>query len=210
MSTLRELALKYGTDKAGHHEYCEAYEFFLAPWRDAPINFIEIGVGGYEFPDRGGEGLRMWREYFSAAKIHGIDVHKKDLKIHGVIIHQVSQDDSMNLIPLIGYIGTPQVIIDDASHINELTLKTFSIMWPMLAPGGIYVIEDAHTSYWKEHGYGGGDHPGTVMNYFKTQADLLNVYHMRGRTEQERIDNAVPDIESIHFFKEIIFIRKKV
>lgn len=214
MTALRELALKYGTDKAGgrdnpdRHEYCEAYEFFLGPMRHKKFTMVEIGVGGYHFIDRGGEGLRMWREYFSKARIHGVDLHLKSLVIPGVTIWCGSQDDPVFLKDLIAKVGPVDVIIDDASHLNPLTLKTFEICFPLLAPGGLYVIEDVHSSYWHEEGFGGGDHPDTVMNFFKQQADGLNSYHLNGRLWLTHLP--VPDIESIHFFKEIIFIRKKV
>lgn len=202
--TLRSLALKYGTDKAGHHEYCEAYEFFLAPWKDKHFSMLEIGVGGEEHPDRGGQSLRMWREYFPKAQIFGMDKYDKDFKVEGVYIFQGDQTDPVILNRRISEMdAAPMLIIDDASHINPLTLKTFEICYPMLAPGGIYAIEDCHTSYWEKI-YGGGDHPDTVMETFKAQCDFLNRDHSRTATR------GWEDVESVHFFKEIIFIRKKL
>lgn len=206
--SLRELALKYGTDKAGHHEYCEAYEFFLKGWKDGHFCMLEIGVGGYDAADRGGQSLRMWREYFPHAQIFGVDKYDKDFKVEGTWIARASQDDPVALNKVIDeFVVAPSLIIDDASHSNPLTLKTFEICWPRLAPGGIYVVEDAHTSYFDQLNYGGGMHPGTVMEFFKKQADLLN-----DRLWVERFvdGDPVPGIESIHFFKEIIFIRKKL
>ena len=213
MSTLRELALKHKTDKAGgrdnpnNHEYCEAYEFFLGPMRDKYFMLLELGVGGYNYIDRGGESLRMWREYFQYAAVHGVDLHLKSFVIPGVQIHCGSQDDPVFLEDLFRKIRPVNVVIDDASHINPLTLKTFEICWPMLAPGGLYVIEDCHTSYWPDI-YEGGDHENTVVNFFKRQLDYLNHPHSRiNPAEYEHY--VLKDIESIHFFKEIIFIRKK-
>lgn len=34
------------------------------------------------------------------------------------------------------------LIVDDASHQGQLTYKTFMNLWPLVAPGGFYVIED--------------------------------------------------------------------
>ena len=39
------------------------------------------------------------------------------------------------------------LIIDDASHQNELTIKTFENYWDMLKDGGVFIIEDLHCSY---------------------------------------------------------------
>lgn len=204
---LRELALKHKTDKAGHHEYCEAYEFFLEKYKHKNITFLEIGIGGYEFTDRGGESLRMWREYFSKAKIFGIDLYPKIFTIKGVnMITGVSQDDGTRLNEVLNIIEIPDVIIDDGSHINALTLQTFRLLFPKLKSGGIYAVEDVHTSYWEKF-YGGGWHDKTVMNFFKTQADKINQEHWRDTKKLD--DEPNYEISSIHFFKEIIFIIKK-
>ena len=64
MNYLSQLAIKHGTDKWGHHFYTDKYEDILKHLKEAEIKLLEIGVGGYEFPDRGGGSLRMWKEYF--------------------------------------------------------------------------------------------------------------------------------------------------
>ena len=43
--------------------------------------------------------------------------------------------------------GSPNIIIDDGSHINRLSIATFEYLWPHLADGGIYVIEDTQCTY---------------------------------------------------------------
>lgn len=216
--TLREIALKHRTDKAGgrdnphNHEYCEAYEFFLSPWRNESFAMIELGIGGYHFPDRGGEGLRTWREYFTRAEIHGVDVHPKTFQIEGVNIHHCSQDDPEGLLNNVLAKISPglslDLIIDDASHENIRTIASFMILFPYISPGALYVVEDAHTSYWEKY-YGGGWHTLTAMEYFKHQADGLNKIHWPGEKPCEFLPDLVEGIESIHFYKELIFIRKK-
>lgn len=213
--SLRDLALKYKTDKAGGrdgqnaHEYCEAYEFFLKDLRDKQFSMLEIGIGGYEFPDRGGESLRMWREYFPDARIFALDLYEKAFVVKDVSIYQASQDDQVVAKSLYDDAKGPfAFIVDDASHINPLTLKTFEIYWPILAPGGIYAIEDVHTSYWSEIYEGGMSKIETVINFFRNQIDYLN--HPHSFIDQVTYEHyRLKDIESIHFFKEIIFIRKK-
>lgn len=215
--TLREIALKHGTDKAGgrdnpdNHEFCEAYEFFLAPWRDEPFVMMELGIGGYEYPEKGGEGLRTWREYFPNAVIHGVDLHQKSFTIPGVTIHQCAQDNIGKLREIVKHmVWAPDLIIDDASHNNLLTLVSFRTLFPLLKPGGIYVVEDAHTSYWEKY-YDGGWHTLTAMEFFKHQADCINKRHWPGGTKPcPDLPECVEGIESVHFFQEIIFIRKKL
>jgi hypothetical protein len=74
-------------------------------------------------------------------------------------------------------------------------------MFPLLKSGGIYVVEDTETSYWSAVAtdgtdFKGGDHPNTVMNYFKRKADEVNLIEKT-------------DIEAVHFYKGIIIILKK-
>lgn len=197
MSLLRQIALKYGTDKAGHHEYCPIYESYFNRWRHDYFKFVEIGIGGYEFPERGGESLRMWYEYFTRAHIIGVDIYKKDTFIESnrVTITKCSQIDTVSMPDIV---KGARIIIDDASHINPMTIRTFEICFPHLASGGIYVVEDAHTSYWETE-YLGNPKPGTegtTMQYFKSLTDAITL-------------DANCSIDSIHFYKEVIVILKK-
>lgn len=210
--SLTQLARKYGTDKSGHHEYTEIYEKYFAPFRfyDGIFFLLELGVGGYEYPEKGGESLRMWEDYFPHGLIMGIDIHPKYIKTKRAIIIQGKQDDPTFLTNLIEYNGTPTIIIDDASHISPLTIKSFEILFPLLASGGIYVVEDTHTSYWPDHGYQGSPNiedlnVSTTVNYFKLLTDSMNHEHIAGYVLQPWMRN----IESIHFYEKMIFILKK-
>ena len=58
--TLTDLAIQHQTDKWGSHSYTPHYEHHFNHLRDEPINLLEIGVGGYQDPQAGGNSLRMW------------------------------------------------------------------------------------------------------------------------------------------------------
>lgn len=198
--SLDAIMLKYPTDKSSaHHNYCHIYESYFAPLKNQPITLLELGVGGYHFEDRGGGDLQGFAEYFPKAFIHAVDIHPKKIKGR-FITHVGSQADEGFLNGLIDQIGAPDIIIDDASHINPLTIRSFEILFPKLKRGGIYIIEDCHTSYWKDIAtdgtdFKGGDHPGTVMNHFKAMADRVNLEEI--------------DVKGIHFYKQLIVILKK-
>jgi len=215
--TLDEIALKHKTDKSSKgHGYCEFYEQYLGKLRDQPIILMEAGVGGYKFPDRGGESLRTWREYFSNenALVIGFDLYsKRDVNIPGAKIYQGAQDDETFLNWLVEYDGQPDVFIDDASHVNPLTIRTFEIMFPLLKPGGIYIIEDIHTGLWTtpqdpENDYKGNPEPmanGTILHYI---ARLTYGLH----ADTIRPDYRGPfdgHIESMHIYRNTCLIKKR-
>ena len=199
---LDQLAIKYGTDKSSlHHNYCRVYEFYFQFYKDKAIQLLEIGTGGYKFANKGGESLRMWCEYFPYGKIISVDLYDKSeifIPDNGKFF-QGSQTDEVFLKSI--SVQRHDIIIDDGSHINPLTIDTFNIAFPLLKSGGIYVIEDCHTSYWSAVAtdgtdFKGGTHEGTVMNYFKRICDEINL-------------NDDLQIRSIHFYKQMIFIFKK-
>jgi hypothetical protein len=210
---LTKLAVAFGTDKEGAHHYSAHYRHHFAPWRTRPLNVLEIGIGGYDAPAEGGNSLRMWKAYFPKARIYGIDIYDKSPHDeHRIKTYRGSQVDADFLRRVVAEIGTVDIVIDDGSHFNEHIVETFGILFPLLAPQGIYAIEDLQTSYWE--GLGGIswgatvplDAPHTSMNFLKRLVDGLNF-------EEYAPDGAAPSysdrhIVSMHFYHSLAFIYK--
>ena len=203
---LNRLADLFGTDKWGAHWYTQHYQRYFAPLRSQRLNVLEIGVGGYEFSDRGGSSLRMWKAYFRKSKIVGIDLYDKShLSEPRLDIRQCDQTDSEALLRLSNEYGGFDIIIDDGSHLNEHVIKTFGILFPLLRPDGIYVVEDTQTAYWPTWG-GGMNCPHASMAFFKNLADGLNyVEYPLANFEPSYFDRHIVEIA---FFHNLIFIRK--
>lgn len=209
--TLDELGLKHGTDKASNgHDYCKTYDRLLAPLRGRPITLLELGVGGETHPERGGQSLRMWREYFAHpdAKIVGLDVWPKTLDLPaGVTVHHGSQDDPERLAQILAQQELPTVIIDDASHHNVLTVRSFELLFPgFLKRGGLYLCEDVHTSYWAEN-YDGHPDPqvrATAMGFFQKLTAQLNHATLLSQYR----DQYAGMLEYVHFYPELVAIKK--
>lgn len=209
--TLDELAIKYGTDKSSlHHNYTPLYEKYFGELRNKSINFLELGWGGYEDPNAGGESARMWREYFSKASITVLDIHEKNNDIKGVNFLQGNQESTFVAKALLEEHGKFDIIIDDASHISSLTIQSFHNFFNTLAIGGMYVIEDLHSSY--DPDYYGDDEASkdpedkrvfTAMMFLKQLCDEVNSEFRAGEHSYGY------DIEYIHFYKDICFIKKK-
>jgi tetratricopeptide (TPR) repeat protein len=135
--TLDDLGILHGTDKTSlFNDYLQAYEDIFSPFRDRAITLWEIGVAE-------GGSLKVWSEYFPKAQILGIDNNPqcKQYESARVQVSIGSQDDPEFLADLFRD-ATPDIIIDDGSHRADHIQFTFDRLFPVLAAGGLYVIED--------------------------------------------------------------------
>jgi demethylmacrocin O-methyltransferase len=207
---LTKLAIIYNTDKWGEHRYTPYYQTHFSSFRLKKISLLEIGVGGYDRPDKGGNSLRMWKRYFPFGKIYSIDIYDKSLQEENRIkIFQGSQIDHNFLDKVMDNIDTPlDIIIDDGSHINEHVINTFEYLFPKLKLGGIYIIEDTQTSYRDEYlgDSNNLNNPNTIMNFFKRIPDCLN--HSDFNIKDYTPNYLDKYISSIHFYHNLIFIYK--
>jgi demethylmacrocin O-methyltransferase len=206
---LQKLGLMFGTDKAVGHYYLQHYQKHFRPYKFQNIKVLEIGVGGYDKPNYGGHSLRMWKSYFWFGRIFSIDIHDKTaLQEKRIKIFRGSQVDAQFLVNVISETGDLDLIIDDGSHINSHVIETFTLLFPKLKDGGIYVIEDTQTSYWKDKGGDSNNfnNPDTMMAFFKGLTDGLN--HQEFILPGYQPNYYDKHIVSMHFYHNIIFIYK--
>jgi len=135
---------EYDTDKV-RNGYLRWYDDLFNDTYDRVKAVLELGV------HRGGS-LELWRDYFPAARIVGIDTDISAVRCADPRIEffQGRQDDE-RFLQEIARRAAPDgfdLIIDDASHIGALTEATFRALYDAhLKPGGFYVIEDWGTGY---------------------------------------------------------------
>jgi hypothetical protein len=142
---LDRLAQHYGTDKAStHHDYTRVYGSVLADRIDTVRGLLELGVGGKNYRGVVGSSLQTWRDFLPHAQIVGVDIDPAAAGDYGDRITVVIGDQTRRSVleKALGFIPSPDVIIDDGSHINTLTIASFHYLFGRLSPGGIYVIED--------------------------------------------------------------------
>lgn len=209
LPSLTDLAIRHNTDKWGLHFYTPHYDRHFQHLRQNKVNVLEIGVGGYEDPRKGGESLRMWKDYFPNGQIFGIDIHDKSpLQEDRIRIFKGSQVDVAFLMEVVREIGEIDLIIDDGSHRNEHIIETFKILFPVLKQNGIYAAEDLQTSYWNN--YGGDSYrlnqPGTAMNFFKGLTDSLNFMEFDRPTYQPSYFDR--NIVGMSFYHNLVFVQK--
>lgn len=173
-TNLDDLGIHHGTDKAStFHDYLRIYGT-LIPYHQ-PVNLLEIGWGD-------GASMRMWKDYLhDKSVIVGIDIEPKD-EIPGVYFEEV--DATAPIVQEhIGDYGLFDFIIDDGSHLSPDVIASFQLLWPLVKPGGFYIIEDLHVSYhrdWK--GNPNPDLPGpggfpTSMQFLRELADDVHYGH---------------------------------
>lgn len=149
---LTDLADKYGTDKGNkRHRYTELYQMLFLPLRQRKLNVMELGLenGGpeHEAPaDRKTSdvpSIRMWLEYFPKSHIWGVDVCDfswfEDDQFTQV---RCDLEDRDALGKAVADLPQMDIIVDDASHASHHQQNAFLELWPKLASGGIYTIEN--------------------------------------------------------------------
>ena len=198
--------------------YIDVYWNLFAPIRNNEIDFLEIGI-------QNGGSLEIWAQFFPNAKnLIGFDINPKckDLHFQDARI-KIFVDDaaSVNAGSLVKQNSTNLgVIIDDGSHISKDIIRSFLIFFPQLKPGGIYVIEDLHASYWADW-QGGISHPESSIQFLKLLADIVNFDHWGIDSSRTELFELIPatsglldektfsEVESVQFLDSVCVIRKK-
>jgi Methyltransferase domain len=196
LPTLDELALNHGTDKSSAgHDFARIYEQFLEAWRHLRITLLEIGV-------LDGASLRMWRDFFPEARLFGLDNDAAvGERVHSASIFIGDQADATVLDAVVRESGPLDLIIDDGAHKAKQQIGSLLYLWPHLTPGGIYIVEDVHTSYLPQWGMTWRQ-PGTTMELLKGIADDL---HTRWHDGPLMLLN----VESLHFYRETCILVKQ-
>lgn len=147
--TIEEIANHYETDKrASDHNYTEYYEQYFEAIRDKELNVVEIGILRHPARPYEGASLLLWRDYFENSIIHGIDINDhKSMEQKRIKIHIADQGNREQLSGVFNSIGNPDVIIEDGSHYMHHQQISLAHLFKTLKSGGIYVVEDLHTSH---------------------------------------------------------------
>jgi hypothetical protein len=140
MTPLCELAEKYGTDKGpSGWNYTPFYYDLLDPRQYSIRTVLEIGV--YK-----GASLHMWRDFFPNATVHGVDNDSECLFMNEPRIQCWTRDayDPKAMSDVLREVGPIDLFVDDAIHHYEEQLTLLHNMWPHIAPGGTYLIEETN------------------------------------------------------------------
>lgn len=217
-SLLDDAAIRHKSDKSSRfHNYAVKYDKILAPYREAFTSILEIGVAQ-------GQSIRMWTDYFTKSIIHGADISPASANCvdysDRIKFHLLDQRDRAQLKNLEQF-SPFDLIIDDGNHFWMEQILTFETLFPYVKSGGIYIVEDTTTSYWREY----KNHPVSPVNYFKELVDEVHLKGARGTIpldppkefgdwekgwhRREDCYKSLPLFDSIQFMNGFIVIYKR-
>jgi 23S rRNA U2552 (ribose-2'-O)-methylase RlmE/FtsJ len=225
-SLLYQIGRLTGTDKSHDSHtsnglsYLHIYDFYLKHLTEKEINFLEIGV-------KNGQSHNMWSKYFHHnSNIYGLDIDPrcKSFERDNIKIFIGSQTDPVVMDSILDDCGGElDVIIDDGSHVNDMTIYSFEHLFQSLKPGGIYIIEDlgcsyleqslkSHLAYWPGMQYNKDyerlQNPRDRINHFFN--DLIKDLDV-GEDYDPDLKHHVkhyPKLEWIHFYSKVAVMKK--
>ena len=176
----------------------------------APVRVLEIGV-------QNGGSLQIWSKYFPVeSAVVGIDVDPACASFAVEPNISIRIGDASNPMALDRMLGEAlfDAIIDDGSHRSSDVVSTFQACFERLNPGGFYIVEDLHCSYWKSHG-GGFRLADAAIEQFKNLIDALNADHFESieiskldSLELERLRRLGKELAQISFFNSLVVVEK--
>lgn len=176
-------------------QYLSIYDREFAPFIAAgkPVRLLEIGV-------QNGGSLEIWNALLPAGStIIGIDINNECAKL---------KFNTPNISVMIGDASDPAVldailkdtefdiILDDGSHLCRHVIATFQACFRRLKNGGIYIVEDLHTSYWAEFG-GGFRTPEASIEWLK---GLVDAQH----TDYFQNAESIPDVSDLRDLNRLV------
>lgn len=181
--------------------YFEIYDKHFSKFRGREIVVLEIGVS------KGGS-LGLWRSYFGEkAEIYGVDIDPDCKRYSGpktrILIGD--QGDPSFLRFLAESIPSIDILIDDGGHRMNQQIATFEALYNCIKPGGVYLCEDCHTSYWPDYD-GAYLKDDTFIEYSKRWIDSMNAWHSRDPKLQ--LDAISTTANCISFYDSVVAIEK--
>lgn len=175
-------------------------------------NILELGMFD-------GGSLAFWMETLSPNKIVGVDLDERtdseyftrylaSRNLQGRVKTRwgVDQCDAAALheIAQAEFGGKLDLVIDDASHLYSLTKASFEILFPLVRPGGLYVIEDWAWGHWPE--FYGMPNPWTSEN--EPTRLILKLMQACGSATAQSTEGATCPIASVTVYQGFVVVER--
>jgi hypothetical protein len=178
--SLVELSAKYPTDKEYLHQYySRIYQDLFYPLKGDVKKVVELGI-------LEGHSLMCWKSFFTQATIIGLDINIDQCLFKNeerILLETVSGDNREDLTNFINTHTDVDVFIDDGGHKMHEQQITLATIFKGMPPGGMYILEDLHTSIEcklpEKAVFGWGDPNKT------TTLDMLEQFNRTGKIESD-------------------------
>lgn len=199
--------------------YLDVYDQLFEKFQDQEINLLEIGI-------QNGGSLEVWAQLFPRAKaIFGCDINPRCTHLkyaeHSIQVFVGDANEVATHRKILDASPQFDIVIDDGSHRSGDIIRSFSLYFPAIASGGIFIAEDLHCSYWRPF-EGGLRANNSSVEFFKRLVDIINFEHWTtSESKQESLrffqekygcpfrDEDLACIHSIEFINSMCIIRKK-
>lgn len=181
--------------------FFDIYHQYFQKYRGQDITVVEFGVSH-------GGSLQMWKHYFGdKVRIIGIDIDPrcKQFEEAQIEIFIGDQENRKFLQEIRSKIGPIDLLIEDGGHKSGQQIATFEEFFPMIKPGGLFLIEDLHTSYWSEYG-GGFRRDGSFIEYAKNIIDCMHAEY--SRDPRLVVGYLTKNVKAMHVFDSVIIFEK--
>jgi len=221
----------HNLDQQRHHNPCTGcvlplahkWESYFAPYhkhfaryRGKKVTFMEVGV-------QSGGSIAMWRWYFGPGLTYiGVDINPRTQMFgsdwaHIFIGSQSDRGFWAQMKPKVEALGGVDIFLDDGGHTMDMQKITFSEMFPVVKPNGIYACEDLATSYFPN--FGGNHNPAPankprildktfVGSTMKWVDWLHSVFYAKPSAANALAERFQREVQSIHYYQQIVLLEK--
>lgn len=159
----------------------------LAAYLGPAARVVELGV--YR-----GASLTLWQDLFpDTDTVVGVDNDPNAIWPIGTVRVVCDQADD-ELVGLLLHISSFfDLVVDDASHDGTKTMRSFELFWPLVRPGGFYVIEDWIIGFPSHEAY--ATHGSSMLTLARGLLD--------------RLEHMLSDVRTISYSHGLIIVQKK-
>ena len=128
---------------------------------------------------------------------------RRHIEEEQIFVRTGDQGDPSFLRKVIEEFGAPDIVFDDGSHLMKHVNASFDVLYPLMSPKGIYLVEDLSTAYWPEAG--GGYLRRLRLSNVQRSVDELNAQQSHGAVSETDFGRSA---FSIAFYDMLIVIEK--
>ena len=162
--------------------------------------------------------MRLWEAFFPTARIYGVDIvdtsaHDSD-RITTGIADQANRKQLGAFVELRG--SNFDIVLDDGGHTMEQQQISFGFLFQHVARGGMYIIEDIHSSFpriWPGFGVedGGANSTYTMIDRFVRTGTFESRYLTKSELDYltRNVEHCLYSYRTTEFHSDFFLCKKK-